>query len=42
MTASVGRTRRPRPSVEGSVFKVRLPVEAEDPRKLGHILVSMH
>ncbi|MEZ4451424.1 MAG: ATP-binding protein [Nannocystaceae bacterium] len=26
---------------KGSVFRVRLPVEAEDPRKAGHILVSM-
>ncbi|HFE47129.1 MAG TPA: hypothetical protein ENJ18_16860 [Nannocystis exedens] len=27
---------------EGSVFKVRLPVEPADPRELGHILVSVY
>ncbi len=27
---------------EGSIFKVRLPVEPQDPRELGHILVSVY
>jgi signal transduction histidine kinase len=27
---------------EGSIFRVRLPVEPEDPRESGHILVSMY